>query len=188
VIDEFPTIPFDRTRSIRFHPQLKTYDFEICLDLQLSATLRPDGHVASLRVIGLRLELYSLQIDKHSKQIQRLFPWLIQTFHSKLPEFPHLRVAEIRSSLGILHLATKAAPEIKQLPTLGGELIYRWGCPRRNFKTVDTEEGCYTVGVDPARLKPSGMCVVHFTCCAAADNLAFRTLLESQALRRGAVR
>lgn len=178
LIDDFPTMHFDRVHSVRSRAELTDLNLEIYLDLQCSADRGPDGRVSSMRVVGLRLELDSYKTMQYTNEELQFLPWLITTFHSKLTVFPHLRVAEIRSDLNILQHAAKAAPKISQLPTLGGQLIYRWGCPQRDFGAVDSEE-YYTAGVNPITLEPSGMCVVDILDCATAENWAVRTLLES---------
>lgn len=78
LIDEFPKLRFDRERSVRTQVTLGDSDLQIYLELQCSANLRPDGRVASLRVIGLRLKFYSYQqTTEYTDEILQFFPWLI---------------------------------------------------------------------------------------------------------------
>lgn len=172
LIDEFPTLRYDRVRSVRSWARLADLTPLIFLDLQCSTDLGPDGRVTSLRVIGLCLSLRN--VGRSPKDQPQFLAWLIKTFHSKLAEFPHLRVAEINSDLRLLQWATEAAPDISQLPTLaGGQLTYRWGCPKEDFKSV-ASEGCVTVGVDPVTLEPSGMCTAYFTSCGETEKCDFQ--------------
>lgn len=172
LIDEFPTLRYDRVRSVRSWARLVDLKLIIFLDLQCSTDFGPDGRVTSLRVIGLCLSLRNM--GRSPVDQPQFLAWLIKTFHSKLAEFPHLRVAEINSDLRLLQWATEAAPDISQLPTLaGGQLTYRWGCPKEDFKSV-ASEGCVTVGVDPVTLEPSGMCTAYFTSCGETEKCDFQ--------------
>lgn len=156
MIDDVSGILFDRSRSIRSSANFKDSKLHIEVDLQCLAEMASDGSLASLRVVGLRLEFQAHAAPEEVTEPQlQIVPWLIRIFHSKLTEFPHLRVAEVRSPLPFLQRAAKVSPEISQLPSLGGQLLYRWGCYTENAKALQSTE-YWTTGVDPITFELSG--------------------------------
>lgn len=164
LIDEDPRVSFqfDRSRSLRLFSSLDdaASDDSVVLDLQCSAHFAENGDLTSLRVVGIKIEykppfhIDETTLDDDGDEL-RVLPWLLAFMHTQLALFPRLRVAEVRAPLPCLRYATTVSPELCQLPTLGGVLPYRWGCPRADFESVETL-GCDTVGVDPVTLEPSG--------------------------------
>lgn len=129
------------------------------LSLQCSQDLQANGTITSPRVVGLKLHLNwrGPPIDEDLEFVPRL----IDVFHSKLPAFPHLRVAELRAPLSPLRHAVKVVPQISNLPTLRGRLLYRWGCLRDEFAAPLENTTAQLIGVDPVTLEPSGTSRIH---------------------------
>lgn len=156
LIDGVSGILFDRSRSIRSSANFNDSKLHIELDLQCSADIAPDGSLASLRVVGLMLQIQAHAAPEEVTDSQlHIVPWLIGVFHSKLQEFPHLCVAELRSPIPFLQRAAKVSPEISKLPSLEGRLLYRWGCYPENLKSLGYID-YLTTGVDPTTFELSG--------------------------------
>lgn len=161
LIDEVPGIAFDRAHSVRSSVRFDDSDLTIYLDMQCEATERTNGTLAALRVVGLVLEFWvpsSPPASRDRGAQMPIIPWLIKFFHAKMSTFPHLRVAELRAPLVVLRRAVQVAPEISQLPTLGGQFVYKWAGPEKDFENTQSSE-CESIGVDPATLEPTGACI-----------------------------
>lgn len=105
------------------------------------------------RLIGLKLHFSA---EEETPLAAVMIAWTIKIFHSKLSAFPHLQVVELHfKSLSHLRHAIEISPEISQLPVLGHQILYGWGCHRSQFPHLDTA-GCHIVGVDPTTLQPNG--------------------------------
>lgn len=164
LIDEVPGITVDRSHSVRSSVSFDDSGLLIFLDLHCEAEVLPDGALAALRVVGLVLEFRSGSSRPHprDKQLQ-LVPRVISFLHSALPSFVHLRVVELRAPLVLLRHAVRVSAEVSRLPGLGGESLYRWACPRKDFESARSA-GCESVGVDPVTLEPTGACVYLLMC------------------------
>lgn len=156
--DEVATIAIDRSRSVRAVSYFNDSDLAIYLNLQCETHLRPNGALAAVHVVGLLLQLWVPSSPTESQDRDHrhvIISRLIKYFHDKLSTFPHLRVVELCAPLIVLQHAVEVAPEISQLPTLGGRLLYQWACPQTDFK--DTQSPKYdAIGVDPVTLEPTG--------------------------------
>lgn len=163
LINEAAGVTWDPSLSVR-SVACFAEDLVIELDMQCSAVRTTNGRLASLRIISLKLE-FGRQYDNHKALTDhevKLLASVLRGFHSKLPQFPHLRVAELRSPLSLLQEVVKVAPDVSQLPDLGAERLYRWGCPRKDFYSAHSSKLKYRfIGVDPPTLEQTGMWTIR---------------------------
>lgn len=124
--------------------------------LQCAAEVGPNGLPMVLSLVGITLEFTCESERIPIPEEDLLYAGVvINVLHSKLPLLPHLRAVELRADLPILQRAAKIPPEVNKLLEPGGPLSYRWGCPRKDFKHINTA-GRTTIGVDPITLEPTG--------------------------------
>lgn len=159
LIDNVPGVTWDRSLSVQLVASFAD-DLSIQLKVQCSAVRTRNGRLASLRIVGLNLEVRTSYRQEITDQEVQLLALVIRDFHTLLPAFSHLRVVALCCwELSVLKQIVKFAPDVSQLPELGAQQVYRWGCPLSHFdsESVRSMSDRYRyVGVDPATLEPTG--------------------------------
>lgn len=159
LIDHVPGVTWDRSLSVRFNASFAK-GLLIGLKVQCSAVRTHNGRLVSLRIVGLNLEVETFHSHKITDQEVQLLALVIRGFHTLLSAFPHLRVVALCfQDLSVLKQIVKFAPDVSQLPELGAQQVYYWGCFSRYFYSESVRSMSHTykyVGVDPATLEPTG--------------------------------
>lgn len=159
LIDDVPGVTWDPSLSVQLEASFAD-DLSIKLKVQCSAVRTHNGRLASLRIVGLNLEVETFDTLGLTDQDVQLLALVIRGFHTLLPAFPHLRVVALCfQDLSTLKATVKFAPDVSQLPELGAQQVYRWGCFPHSFdsESVRSMSDTYEyVGVDPATLEPTG--------------------------------
>lgn len=159
LIDDVPGVTWDPSLSVGLDSYFAE-DLLIGLKVQCSAVLTPNGRLASLRIVGLDLEVCTFDRQEITDQEVQLLALVIRDFHTLLSAFPHLRVVALCfQDLSVLKQIVKFAPDVSQLPELGAQQVYHWGCFSRYFYSESVRSMSHTykyVGVDPATLEPTG--------------------------------
>lgn len=179
LIDEVG-VTFDKSHSLNFAICFAG-SLSIELDVQCSAVRRPNGSLASLRIVGLKMHFrIRSQVVATDQEVQ-LLALGIRGFHSVLPEFPHLRVAELLSPLYSLQQVVEFAPDVSQPPTLGAQVLYSWASLYYDIPKAAVDTTYMLIGIDPATLELNGMVVLQLTYQTAIDDWSCRTSMGSLA-------
>ena len=91
----------------------------------------------------------------------QLASWIIGVFRSILPMLSEVRLVHLIFHRNFLQRTMRVCPDLTQLPTFDGRIVYRWSCYTSDLNTQTAEsERCMYAYLDPVTLQPTGMLII----------------------------